>query len=166
MLFGLVPAFQRDARRVVGTLKESGRGAVTSRGGAPIARALVVVEMALAVMLLAGAGLLMRSFVAPAVGRSGLQAGAGAVVRAVAARCALQGGAAADRVLRRSCCRGCARCRACESTGAVMAPAAERHQLHHLVRDRGPPAVPPAQQPAMEVRVATPGYFNDDWHSR
>ena len=46
-----------------GSLKEGGRGAVTSRGGARVRGALVVAEMALAVMLLAGAGLLMRSFV-------------------------------------------------------------------------------------------------------
>ena len=45
------------------SLKEGGRGAVTSRGGARVRGALVVAELALAVMLLAGAGLLMRSFV-------------------------------------------------------------------------------------------------------
>ena len=60
--FGLVPAFHATRGAVRHALKEGGRGAVTSRGGARMRGALVVVEMALAVMLLAGAGLLMRSF--------------------------------------------------------------------------------------------------------
>ena len=62
VLFGLVPAFAAT-RGLSTTLKESGRGAVTSRGAARVRGALVVTELALAVMLLVGAGLLMRSFV-------------------------------------------------------------------------------------------------------
>jgi putative ABC transport system permease protein len=61
ILFGLVPAVSAT-RGVSSSLKEAGRGAVTSRGGGRIRGALVVAELALAVMLLAGAGLLMRSF--------------------------------------------------------------------------------------------------------
>ena len=73
LLFGLVPGVPLDdAASLVGTLKEGGRGALTSRGGARMRGALVVAEMALAVMLLAGAGLLIRSFTKLAVGRSRL----------------------------------------------------------------------------------------------
>ncbi len=61
IVFGLIPAFQAT-RGMSHALKETGRGAVTSRTGARIRGALVIVEMALAVMLLAGAGLLIRSF--------------------------------------------------------------------------------------------------------
>ena len=61
VLFGLVPALSAT-RGVAASLKESGRGAVTNRGGARVRGVLVVAELALAVMLLAGAGLLMRSF--------------------------------------------------------------------------------------------------------
>ncbi len=63
LLFGLVPAFHMTTASMSGTLKEAGRGALTSRGGGRMRGALVVTEMALAVMLLVGAGLLIRSFV-------------------------------------------------------------------------------------------------------
>ena len=62
LVFGLVPAMQSTRGGVAGTLKESGRGALTSRSGSRVRSALVIAEMALAVMLLAGAGLLIRSF--------------------------------------------------------------------------------------------------------
>jgi putative ABC transport system permease protein len=60
--FGLIPALQASRPDLQGVLKDTGRG---SSGGAPRTRirgALVVTEVALALMLLAGAGLLLRSF--------------------------------------------------------------------------------------------------------
>jgi len=62
LLFGLVPALQASRVDVQGMLKEGGRGAAGDRGGQALRRALVVAEVALALMLLAGAGLLMKSF--------------------------------------------------------------------------------------------------------
>ena len=85
----LVPAFQSTRDALPATLKEGGRGALTSRGGSRMRGALVIAEMALAVMLLAGAGLLIRSFTQAAVGRSRLRTRAGADLRAVAAGIAL-----------------------------------------------------------------------------
>jgi putative ABC transport system permease protein len=62
LLFGLAPALQSGSAELVSALKEGGRGA---SGGASLQRtraALTVAEVALAVVLLAGSGLLMRSF--------------------------------------------------------------------------------------------------------
>ena len=61
LLFGLVPAFQLARTDPVHTLKEGGRSA--TRIGRALRRGLVVVEVALAVVLLVGAGLMIRSLV-------------------------------------------------------------------------------------------------------
>jgi putative ABC transport system permease protein len=62
MLFGLAPASQVSRLDLNRALREEGRGLVGSAGGARIQRALVVSEVALAVMLVIAAGLLLRSF--------------------------------------------------------------------------------------------------------
>ena len=62
LLFGLLPAL-RVARTSIGeTLKDGGRGAAGDRGGIALRRGLVVATVALALTLLVGAGLLVRSF--------------------------------------------------------------------------------------------------------
>ncbi len=60
-LFGLTPALRSSRFDLVEALKEGGRG--TRGGGSKLRSALVVGEIALSLMLLAGAGLLIRSFV-------------------------------------------------------------------------------------------------------
>jgi putative ABC transport system permease protein len=60
LVMGLIPAWQSSRLDLHTTLKEGGRGSIGARG---IARgALVVAEVAIAVVLLVGAGLLMNSF--------------------------------------------------------------------------------------------------------
>ncbi|HEX5071302.1 MAG TPA: ABC transporter permease [Vicinamibacterales bacterium] len=63
LLFGLFPAFQATGRSLTASMREGGRGVGAGRGGHRARAILVVAEMALAVMLLMGAGLLIRSFV-------------------------------------------------------------------------------------------------------
>jgi putative ABC transport system permease protein len=60
ILFGLAPALQISRTRVQESLKESGRG--LSGGHSRLRSLLIVGEVALSVVLLAGAGLLFRSF--------------------------------------------------------------------------------------------------------
>ena len=62
LVFGVVPAFQASRSDVNDALKEGGRHATTERGGLPMRHAFVVSEVALALVLLVGAGLLLRSF--------------------------------------------------------------------------------------------------------
>ncbi len=61
-LFGLVPAIQLSRPDVTSVLKEGGRGAGTGRARRRLRSALVVVEVALAVVLLVGAALFIGSF--------------------------------------------------------------------------------------------------------
>jgi putative ABC transport system permease protein len=62
LIFGLVPALQTSRSNLQETLREGGRTAVADKGGQAVRRVLVVVEVALALTLLTGAGLLMKSF--------------------------------------------------------------------------------------------------------
>ncbi len=62
ILFGLAPALQFAKGDVQESLKESGRGTAGSRRHNRLRNLLIVGEVALSVVLLAGAGLLFRSF--------------------------------------------------------------------------------------------------------
>ena len=62
VLIGLVPAIAGSRPQVQASLKESSRGATSGRSQQRIRAALVVLEVALAVVLTISAGLLLRSF--------------------------------------------------------------------------------------------------------
>ena len=62
MVFGLLPAFQTARDSVREALNEGGRGGAAGRWRSRLRDALVVIEMALALVLLVGAGLMLRSF--------------------------------------------------------------------------------------------------------
>jgi putative ABC transport system permease protein len=62
VVFGLVPAIHAVRAELGQMLKEAVRGSSSNRGAQRTRSALVITEMALAVVLLVGAGLLIRSF--------------------------------------------------------------------------------------------------------
>jgi putative ABC transport system permease protein len=62
IVFGLVPAFQATRIDLNNSLKASTRGSIAGGQRARVGHTLVVAEVALALILLAGAGLLLRSF--------------------------------------------------------------------------------------------------------
>ena len=64
LLFGILPALQATRADVGKALKEGARSATASLGGRRVRSGLVVAEIALAMVLLVGAGLLIRSFTA------------------------------------------------------------------------------------------------------
>ena len=62
ILFGLAPALQVSKTNVNEILKEGGRGTVGGRRSRRLTSAMVIAELTLTLVLLAGAGLMMRSF--------------------------------------------------------------------------------------------------------
>jgi putative ABC transport system permease protein len=62
VLFGLAPAFQTASMDLRNALNEATRGATGSRAQRHVRSALIVAEVGLALFLLVGAGLLLRSF--------------------------------------------------------------------------------------------------------
>jgi putative ABC transport system permease protein len=62
LIFGCIPAWHSTRVDLVGSLKDNARGAIGAGGLQRLRGTLVVAEMALAVLLLTGAGLMIRSF--------------------------------------------------------------------------------------------------------
>lgn len=62
-LFGLVPALQSSRTHLGTTLREGGRGGTAGRGGLRLRHGIVAAQLALVVVLLTGAGLLLRTFI-------------------------------------------------------------------------------------------------------
>src|SRR5262249_2295589 len=64
LLFGVLPALRASRVDLNASLRQGGRGGALGGGGSRLRAGLVVAEIALAVMLVVGASLLIRSFVA------------------------------------------------------------------------------------------------------
>jgi putative ABC transport system permease protein len=63
LIFGLAPALQSSGLNLNDSLKEGGRSNTESRGRRRMRNALIIAEVALSLMLLVGAGLMMKSFI-------------------------------------------------------------------------------------------------------
>jgi putative ABC transport system permease protein len=81
LVFGLIPALQATNDQILQGLQESGRGSGGGRKTQRLRAGLVIAEMALAVVLLTGSGLLIRSFLALTQVDPGFQPGGAMTVR-------------------------------------------------------------------------------------
>ena len=155
-----MPAHPVVARDVVQPLKDGGRGATSWPRGAAFRRALIAAEVALALMLLTGGGLLLQTFVHLQPTDLGFDPRQCARrVRQPAARRRLRHRGEAPRLLRPG-----ARTRAGAARrapgGAGLGAAARRRQRHEL-RDRrtAGAGLAQSQTPVTWYRLVSAGYF-------
>ena len=139
ILFGLVPAIHAARDRFTPALKQGGRGQMGD-GGGRARRVLIVAELALALILLVGGGLLLRTFLALQRADLGFNPDnvvAGFVLPPLVDRT----GAAADRLAGRLLRRGArAHCRPSgrDARRAVVGDSARRRQRHRFPDRRAP----------------------------
>jgi len=158
LAFGLLPALQATGDRLTRALREGGRGGSASRGSHRVRASLVVAEMAIAVVLLTGAGLLIRSFLELTRVAPGFHAG-----QAMAFRVAFQGSAyARDQQIRDRVAGFETRLRALPGVTSVAAttvlPLSGIGGMIDFQVEGAPPPPPDVNQ-EIGITSITPGYF-------
>lgn len=158
ILFGLPPAVQLGRGELNPSLKESGRGASSGRSSGRIRGVLVVSEIALALMLLAGAGLTIESF------RKLRDLDAGFRPHNVLAiNTAVAGSDHADPERRaafyQEAVEGLRSIPGVTSASAVNHVPLAGDEFTFSMQVEGRPAPKPADEPKVVYRVALPGYF-------
>jgi putative ABC transport system permease protein len=154
LAFGIVPAWRTLSTRLHEPLKEAGRGSV-GPGHHRIRNALVVAEVAMALVLLVGAGLLLRSFFRVLHADAGFRP-QGVVTASVPFPRTTHGehktrAAVVERVLEELAARpGVA-------SAAATLPLLGGWQSGFSVEGR--PEPPPGQRPSADIARVTPGYF-------
>ena len=156
-LFGVFPALHTTARPTAQTLREGSRGVLAGRGQR-LRGGLIVAQMALAMVLLTGAGLLIRSFNKLLRVDPGFRSDS-----ALTFRLSLPEGVYEDEPLRAAffaeLLRRLEAVPGVRTAGAIMGVPLGGLEFSLSFEVEGRPPLPPAQQPSMQVRVVTPGYF-------
>jgi predicted permease len=154
LVAAVVPAFRMSVRTPQDVLQEQGRGAVDSARQTFVRNGLVVAEIALAAVLLVGAGLLSRSFIRLLDVDLGFSP-----ERVVAARLEFQGGPDRQQVvaLTRELTRRVSELPGVEATGVTDALPLDRNRSWNV----GVPGQTYAnnQRPGTFLYVVGPGYF-------
>ncbi|HEX8028724.1 MAG TPA: ABC transporter permease, partial [Vicinamibacterales bacterium] len=158
LIFGLIPALQATNAHLLRGLQESGRGNGGGRRSHRLRATLVVAEMAMAVVLLTGAGLMIRSFVALTQVDPGFQPGG-----AMSLRLSFQGAEYQDGdSVRRRVDQLMDRLRTLPGVTAVAAstilPLSGAGGMNDFAIEGAPPPPPDVNQ-EIAVASATPHYF-------
>jgi putative ABC transport system permease protein len=159
LIFGIAPALQTTGRSLVDSLRERGRSALSGPRGRTARHALVIVEMALAVLLLTGAGLLIRSFSRLMHVDPGFRVDHAVMFRVGLPAARYQDDAARGAFFDRATSELAAMPGAA-GVGVVFVvpPTPPTFNLAFVVSGR--PPLKPSEQPTMEVRIADPNYFH------
>ncbi len=158
LIFGFVPAMQATNEHLLRGLQESGRSSGGGRRTHRLRSTLVVAEMALAVILLTGAGLLIRSFIALTEVDPGFKPAGAMSVRVTFQGADYQNG---DQV-RQRVDQLIERLRTLPGVTAVAAgsiiPLSGLGALNDFAVEGAPPPPPDVNQ-EIAVATATPDYF-------
>ena len=154
--FGLAPAFAATGGEVHAALKAGSAATTTGRRGQRLRAALVVTEVAVAVVLLAGAGVLMRSFARLQAAERGFQP-QGAVTFTVSLPAGRYHGDARLVAFAETASRRLAEVPGVQAAGASQALpfSVDMNLVHFLIAGRPAPIDPPSAY----VFEVTPGYF-------
>jgi putative ABC transport system permease protein len=157
LLFGVFPSLQITGRATAQALREGSRSLLGGRGHR-LRSGLVIGQIALAMTLLAGAGLLLRSFVRLRAVDPGFRTENALTFRISLPESAYEEDAQLttfhDQLLTRLQALPGVR-----SVGEVSGlPLGGQFNIAFEVEGR--PPLPPAQQPSMETRLASAGYFD------
>jgi putative ABC transport system permease protein len=157
VVFGAAPALHATRGELVDGLREGGRGAIGNRRASRVRNALVVCEVALAVVLLIGTALLIQTFVRLTSVRTGFRTDRVLTMEVALPPLLYQGGSAATffqtLIERLTSVPGV------EAVGITsgLPLAGSENLLPVTIEGRPKPA--PGQELISDYRAATPGYF-------
>jgi predicted permease len=160
LLFGAMPAWRASGGDVIGILRAGGARATSDAGARRLRGGLVAVEIALAVTLLVGAGLLARSFLSLMRVDLGLDASRVHTFEVSLSTRAYENAsrrlAFVDDLLTRLRARPDV-----EAAGGVFGLPLQDFDYHYSIfdRDNQPLPLDLAKRVAVQLRIITPGYF-------
>jgi putative ABC transport system permease protein len=159
ILFGLAPAWQATKTNVNQTLKEGGGKGVPSKGGrSRLRHALVVVEIALSLVLLIGAGLFVRSFIQILRADLGIKPG-NVVTMSLELPRDKYPGEQQRRTFFQQLLQGVEALPGVAEAGAVdLLPMSDRNNLSKF-QIVGQAAFEKSKEPYIQIQIVTPGYF-------
>lgn len=159
LLFGVMPALHSTSGVLIDALRERGRGALSGPRGRVMRHTLVITEMALAVLLLTGAGLLIRSFVRLMHVDPGFRVDHALIFQVGLPGARYPDDAARDAFYDRASA-ALSSMAGTSGVGAVLFVPPNPNQFDLSFSVAGRPPLRPADEPVMEVRIADPAYFH------
>jgi putative ABC transport system permease protein len=156
VLFGLAPAFASLRLNLMESLKEGGRGAIRSSGGNRTRGAFVIAQVALALVLLTGASLLLRSLMNLAAVPTGFDSH-----NVLTATISVSGKVDGARLIATydQMIAGMRSLPGVESASFITWLPFTGLGAATGFTVVGGQAFPPSQEPVVDVRVVQPGYF-------
>jgi predicted permease len=158
LLFGLYPALQASRAELSSSLREIGKGGGTGNRGRA-RNALIVAEAALAVVLLVGAGLLLRSFVRLQQVDPGFKPENVLTVQLALPEGSYEWGGTATGTFYDTLLERLRTQPGVQAVGATFALPLTGRNMISTIRDTARPAPEPGQESLSQVAVVTPGYL-------